>query len=201
MRKKLHVVLQDPASQVLGLRWFGAMVIRISRAGGIEDKKAYFLVSGECLIWETLSWHILILPCDRFPQMFPMSESKAALLGGNCQHFSLCVSWCVNETCGVTSRILSSPFFPLPRRFCFFFSWCVLGDNCRILDFFYLPKCWASLLFVVFSFGLFPVVPVLFIQGTYLVISIYLHLILLNMLRIVSKNHSWGIWARQWYWY
>lgn len=55
MRKKLHVVLQDPASQVLGLRWFGAMVIRISRAGGIEDKKAYFLVSGECLIWETLS--------------------------------------------------------------------------------------------------------------------------------------------------
>lgn len=41
MRKKLHVVLQDPVSQVLGLCWFGAMVIRISRVGGIEDKKAF----------------------------------------------------------------------------------------------------------------------------------------------------------------
>lgn len=55
MRKKLHVVLQDPVSQVLGLRWFRAMVIRISEVGGVEDKKAYFLVSGECLVWKTLS--------------------------------------------------------------------------------------------------------------------------------------------------
>lgn len=49
------MVLQDPVSQVLGLLWFGAMVIRISKLGGAEDKKAYFLVSGECLIGETLS--------------------------------------------------------------------------------------------------------------------------------------------------
>lgn len=49
------MVLQDPVSQVLGLHWFGAMVIRISKVGGVEDKKAYFLVSGERLIWETLS--------------------------------------------------------------------------------------------------------------------------------------------------
>lgn len=41
MRKKLHVVLQDPVSQVLGLSWFGAMVIRISEVRGVEDKKAF----------------------------------------------------------------------------------------------------------------------------------------------------------------
>lgn len=41
MRKKLHVVLQDPVSQVLGLCWFRAMVIRISKVGGVEDKKAF----------------------------------------------------------------------------------------------------------------------------------------------------------------
>lgn len=124
MSKKMHVVLQDPVSQVLGLRWFGAMVIRISKVGEVEDKKACFLVSGERLVWETLSWHILILPCDWITQTFPKSECKAALLGGNCQDFSLCVSWCVNETYGVTSSILCSPFFPLPRRFCFLFMVC-----------------------------------------------------------------------------
>lgn len=152
-----------------------------------------------CLIWETLSWHILILPCDWITQMFPKSESKAVLLGGNCQHFSLCVSWCVNETYGVTSSILCSLFFPLPRRFCFC-SWCVLGDNCCIFNFLYLPKCWASL-FVFFSFSLFPVVSVLLTQRTYLVISIYRHLILLNVLRIISTTHSWRIQTGQWFWY
>lgn len=165
---------------------------------GLEDKKAYFLVSGECLVWETLPWHILILPCDWITQTFPKSESKAALLGGNCQHFSLCVSWCVNETWPPAYSVPHSSIFLGGFVFC---SWCVLGDNCRILDFIYLPNCWASLLFVFFFFSIFPVVPVLFIQRTYLVISIYLHLILLNVLRIISKTHSQEIQTGQWFRY
>lgn len=36
MRRELYVVLQDPVSQVLGLLWFGAMVIRISKVGGVR---------------------------------------------------------------------------------------------------------------------------------------------------------------------
>lgn len=188
MRKKLHVVLQDPASQVLGLHCFRAMVIRISSVGRIEDKKVCFLVTAECLVWETFVMTYLNSPCDWFPQMFPNSESKAALLGDNCQ----CL---VSVWAGVWMRLMVwPPAHSLPHSslflggFVFFFSWCVLGDNCCILDFIYLPNCWASL-FVFFFFSLFPVVSALFIQRTYLVISIYLHLILLNVLRIISKNH------------
>lgn len=125
-----------------------------------------------------LLWHILILLCDWITEVFPKSKSKAPLLGAI---VSILVSlWWVNETYSVTSSIRCSPFFPLPRRF----SWCDLGDNCCVFDLIYLPKRWASLLFAI----LFSVVPVLFIQRMYLVISIYLHLILLNVLRLESSE-------------
>lgn len=129
-----------------------------------------------------------------------MTESHKCFLSLSLKllYWEAIVSILVSVWAGVWMRLtVWPPAYSVPHSSLFlggfvFCSWCVLGDNCCIFNFPYLPKSWASL-FVFFSFSLFPVVSVLLIQRTYLVISIYLHLILLNVLRIISTTHSWGI--------